>query len=159
MNGGTSNCKDLTCVCPKDFIGTFCEKLSCSGFTCLNSGTCNLTGICQCQPAYSGSKCEICNYITLFLILLNILQFYQVIGCLAGGPYTCQNGGNCTNTNGIGYCRCSNGYSGSYCTTSIGCVAGSQYTCLNGGSCNTNTGECQCAFGFGGSTCFLCNKY
>ena len=75
---------------------------------------------------------------------------------MAGGQYTCLNGGNCFSNNGVGVCSCATGYSGTYCASVLGCTAGGSFTCLNGGVCNTNTGVCSCATGYSGSTCATC---
>ena len=86
-------------------------------------------------------------------VILHILYyyFYEVTGCLAGGSFSCQNGGTCLNINGIGVCACLlNGFSGTYCSTPLGC----NFTgCLNGGFCITSTGTCSCLIGYTGSTC------
>ena len=65
MNGGTVSCKGSTCVCPDEYVGTYCEKLRCAEFSCLNGGTCNTAGICQCQATYVGLKCEACKIIII----------------------------------------------------------------------------------------------
>ena len=75
---------------------------------------------------------------------------------MAGGIYTCLNGGSCLNNNGIGVCQCASGYSGTYCATALGCVAGGSFACQNGGACNSNTGICTCPTGYTGNYCATC---
>ena len=73
------------------------------------------------------------------------------MGCAAGGQFACLNGVVCNNDTGA--CKCSFGYSGTYCGTFSGCTAEGQFACLNGGVCNRTTGACQCPIGFSGTTC------
>ena len=75
---------------------------------------------------------------------------------MAGGIYTCLNGGSCINNNGIGVCQCASGYSGTYCATALGCNAGGSFACQNGGACNSGTGICSCPNGYTGNYCATC---
>ena len=79
------------------------------------------------------------------------------IGCLAQGTQSCQNGGNCVNTNGVGTCSCQLGYSGAQCQVAVGCVAGGTSKCINGGVCSLANGQCQCPVTYSGSKCEACN--
>ncbi len=75
---------------------------------------------------------------------------------MAGGQYACLNSGSCLNNNGIGFCNCPSGFTGTYCGSAQGCAAGGSFACLNNGFCNTATGACQCQTGYSGSTCATC---
>ena len=75
---------------------------------------------------------------------------------MAGGIYTCLNGGSCINNNGVGVCQCASGYSGTYCATALGCNAGGSFACQNNGACNSATGACSCPNGYTGNYCATC---
>ena len=77
---------------------------------------------------------------------------------MAGGIYTCLNGGSCINNNGVGVCQCPTGYTGTYCATALGCNAGGSFACQNGGACNSGTGICSCQNGYTGNYCATCKN-
>ncbi|XP_049539126.1 low-density lipoprotein receptor-related protein 1B [Anopheles darlingi] len=122
------------CECGANFDGKYCEHYICSGY-CKNKGFCyivNKEPKCNCQPQWTGRKCEI-----------------STNKCLG----YCHNGGNCTivpRDGGSLVCHCPAGYRGDQCEH---CA---NLRCENGGVCRktaTDRSQCQCAEGFAGHNC------
>lgn len=71
-------------------------------YLCLNGGSClnnNGVGVCSCPTGYGGTYCA------------------TVLGCNAGGIYTCLNNGVCNSNTGL--CSCVSGYSGTTCSIGL----------------------------------------
>ena len=113
---------------------------SCIAITCQNGGLCidrNRVGSCNCTIGYSGNLCQtgitkifydIFPSIFFFVIDINNnnnnsnnnVSHTIVFSCPSGpscAAMSCLNNGTCNNTNGVGACSCSLGYSGSHCQT------------------------------------------
>ena len=76
----------------------------CAMLPCKNGATCqplsdeDLTYVCDCAAGFSGRQCQISTLIT---------------GC---SKINCMNGGTCFNSlDGLGFCTCPNGYTGTFC--------------------------------------------
>ena len=104
----------------------------CTPTTCLNGGTCSVSGgqaHCSCINGYSGAHCEVppsqgpCS------------------------PNPCLNNGTCVPVGQKYYCNCSSGWKGDDCAI-VNCQLS---PCQNGGKC-TDCG-CSCSGGFSGPHC------
>ena len=138
------------CICPKGYIGVFCEELDTCKPGCQNGGVCflgenegdtegepkegELAGVCVCPVGYSGTFCEI-----------------------RSCTLTCQNSGSCKMgvTPPQDTCVCVGGYTGAFCE--IPPVRQCSLTCLNGGACKLGAtaaqDTCLCIGGFTGTRC------
>jgi hypothetical protein len=141
----------LTDVILSLFLGDPCAQNP-----CLNGGQCypnNLGGFsCQCQPGYSGQRCEDRKNIILF----SDCMIYP-LNITLGDPCAsqpCMNQGNCIRENGNFRCICAPGYTGTRCEIRDACQ---NNPCMNGGTCqssNSNIGYiCVCPSGFSGLRC------
>ena len=186
---GHGACYNSSCWCHHGFSGAYCEMLGpgatpmpgmlgatplpwlgstpiysapCREGGCSSRGTCNTdTGLCLCDPGYTGSECE------TFLIAQCVNDCSQNGACLNGtcmcdlnwggddcsSPSTC--GGHSThlsvNCSGHGMClngtcACENGWGGADCS-SVNCAD----DCSGRGVCANGT--CACDFGWRGAEC------
>ena len=101
-----------------------------------------MTDVCKCAPGFSGHNCGLAA--DYCLMLKN------------EGMVTCQNDGQCVNTeeDGGGYnCECRTGFTGRECEV---VVCASTFFCLHGGTCVPQRGgtySCLCVLGFEGDVC------
>jgi len=111
-----------------EYLDTILTCQSCDlahgGFGCDSmGGTCNVTtGLCDCNPSFSGIKCE-------------------VEQACYDQSHPCYGDGVCDKNDGV--CRCNLPWHGSRCEVHYLCF--DEYGgCLNGGECNYNSGVCDC---------------
>ena len=100
---------------------------------CLNNGTCQVDGTCECLAGFSGAICQIAEN-----------------DCLDD---RCQNGSSCVDLPNGFRCECLSGYTGELCEVNIDdCV---NNPCQNGGVCvdRLNAYTCQCPYGYSGVDC------
>lgn len=105
-------------------------------FPCGRGGTCDISGgradfACSCLDGFAGAQCE------------------DVTSC---GQDVCENGGLCSEGNGVVSCQCLQAFSGQWCQQDV-CASS---PCQNGGSCSHDgqTGySCSCPLGFRGTNC------
>nr|XP_054751646.1 fibropellin-1-like [Lytechinus pictus] len=145
---GRGTCDDsgnaVRCVCNEGYTGQFCQTTvsssQCSGFVCLNGGSCfqsTITGefICTCVSGFTGDRCE-----------------NDTRQCI---PNPCRSGLCSATINGY-RCNCFNGFTGTNCDvpTSTSC---SPNPCKNGGRCSISSNQltptCTCPFGYTGDVC------
>ena len=117
--------------------GQCVNESSCPG----NSVASDLAFDCICPSNYTGANCTI-----------------DVNECDELGTNPCENGANCTNTNGGFMCDCPLGYTGVTCEETIefdNCIPN---PCLNGGECSSGFNEfmCNCTADWNGTICDLC---
>jgi hypothetical protein len=157
----------VSCTCPPDRGGSFCEvrMASCAmGDPCGANGRCvDETGTlrCSCVAGYSGPRCDRCSP--------GYLE--TDAGCsLAPSctPSTCSFSGSCSGD--AGTCACDVGYSGASCNTcapgfhrdsAFACVADETCTagrCSANGACRVQGGVavCDCQTGSAGLSCETC---
>ena len=103
-------------------LNLYQDDSPCSSAPCINGGVCEAkssTYSCVCPPNTNGTHCEIS--ISFKILLIDYFNAYVsciliVLGCSAGGMYTCLNGGICERN---GLCNCTNGFTGQYCQKCI----------------------------------------
>jgi len=104
-------------------------------------GTCISTDNCQCNPGYSGNRC----------------QYYVCYGVSSSSGSVCSGRGSCT---GADTCSCNSGYTGNNCQyyTCYG-TASNDNPCSGNGVC-TGVNTCSCDTGYTGDRCqyFTCNS-
>ncbi|KAI3382076.1 hypothetical protein SNEBB_000637 [Seison nebaliae] len=159
------------CICPKDYVGIYCDKRVdlCS---CENGGTCTSntalnTGKCKCKFGYIGEYCEkvdrICRRHCLNngKCVKNQNMGKDVCNCQNNfygeycerymGSCQCMNGGICISEK----CVCESPFTGKYCSEKIKqkdiC---SLFPCFNNGHCNAE-GKCSCVAPYSGKQCEL----
>ncbi|KAM9391376.1 protein crumbs homolog 2-like [Pholidichthys leucotaenia] len=138
LNGGA--CQDqfneFNCSCQPGWEGWLCETEidECSSAPCIH-GTCTdlLADFrCGCRPGYKGRTCG-----------------EEVDNCL---EFSCENGGECVETEETHTCLCPPGYVGKRCQWRFPpVVCDESMPCLNGGVCIE--GNCTCKPGFAGARC------
>lgn len=156
--------------------GSICATfipLTCGNSSCLNGGTCFISGnrtICQCPALFTGARCDMlispcdskCIGLECFLRVHIRLH-------LSGQP--CVNGASCQVTglgrkkrqivSGIAFlCVCTNGFTGTRCESFLSfCLSN---PCTNNGTCTqdflTNTVRCLCPPNFTGTFCNATNN-
>lgn len=146
-NGATcqANGTDYKCVCAPGFSGHRCQDKvdACYNQPCQNEGICSLINEleyrCICRLGWEGQQCQI-----------------NKDDCVAS---PCQNNGECIDKIGDYECKCTPGFTGVNCSTSVDwCSTGELNPCKNGAACEksvaTGVGyKCDCLFGFTGDLC------
>ena len=99
---------------------------------------------CSCNPLYTGEECE-----------TRLNKF-----CANNYCNDFDKNAKCYNLNGKPYCKCSAGFSGSFCQNIDDCV---NVTCNNGGKCvdDFNSFKCECPSNYSGKFCEqakICDK-
>ncbi|CAB4018887.1 neurogenic locus Notch [Paramuricea clavata] len=126
---------DVSCTKHYSYI---CQKPSCTLSSCQNGEIC-LNGKCSCQSGFTGSRCDV-----------------DIDECKES-PGICQNGANCTNTNGSYTCTCTAAYTGRNCSINIDdCKTDDGSSkCLNNGACIDGEAKfsCKCQDPYFGSRC------
>ncbi|XP_041369439.1 protein crumbs-like isoform X2 [Gigantopelta aegis] len=179
QNGGncTSSNQSYTCQCQDGFNGTDCENsIFCSMHEpCENNGVCygvDDSYICNCTGGWGGTNCSenigVCNQSQPCMHGSCTDQSHGYTCICTGTGYNgtncsnevnecdldqppCQNGGNCSNTEGSYTCSCGTGYYGNNCEI----PACNHTECENNSTCRINgtRWECSCLQYFLGETC------
>lgn len=146
-----------------DYISTVCANS-----TCLNGGTCYVSGnqkICQCLVYYTGTFCEnLINPCDSKILIFSLLKYiFAILG------YPCVNGGTCVTTTAMigrkkrqttivafGFaCECLPSYTGTRCESTL--TLCSPNPCLHNGTCYqnlaANTIHCLCTANYTGTYC------
>jgi len=128
QNNGT--CTDgintYICDCPGGFSGVNCEEDHCDIQGACGNGMCDGQGGCVCAVGWEGDDCR-----------------DNIDECTIAMP--CQNGGECTDTDGSFNCACAEGYTGAVCDE-----------CADGYQDNDDNGIC-CRTGWTGADCLACD--
>ena len=178
QNGGTCTdgigC-DLSCECPPEYTGQFCEVPLCYSGYCSNGGNCSVVGVnrmCSCPQGFSGDTCQsvvcVANVSCANGGQCNVVNNNITCTCLAGftgltcigdlsvcaEDMPCQNGGTCQDGLGLDYhCICPDSFGGPECDVPLPC---SPNPCQNGGNCTQGSGNtytCACPNNFSGPDC------
>ncbi|XP_038074297.1 fibropellin-1-like isoform X2 [Patiria miniata] len=174
------------CACPETHAGIHCENDNhCHSDPCQNGGICDYDYTtngyyCVCREGWTGQNCQTasgttscadidcehggtCYHHAGFFFCLCRTRYYGYL-CEAIDDHTCNavtapcaNGGTCVDdSNGRGYCYCTDEWAGDNCTEPFPVASLCDHFCENAGSCYITEGRepaCRCAPGWIGEHC------
>uniref|UniRef100_A0A914P2F5 EGF-like domain-containing protein n=1 Tax=Panagrolaimus davidi TaxID=227884 RepID=A0A914P2F5_9BILA len=121
-------------------VKTLCDSASCSGHGICSTSKNGTSISCLCDSGWSGERCE------------------RDINECENDATLCNNG-ECVNSPGSYFCRCSTGFIGVHCDKEYPSGGCSGHPCQNGGTCLTKSSKngrdftCKCLAGFTGDLC------